>query len=446
MRGLVTLLIAACSGAAPIPAGDAAPITAAIYRDGDPRIERNPRSLHRPDGDVVSLAVTPRRPSVAMVVVRRAVDLQAGRGSIPLPEIGAAARPGSIWLRAPGLVVERIVRPPSIVEPRALRGRTVIARVGGERITGTIIDIDQEGALLERGDEVIVVPAQMLELEDGAPDPGPIRAEVTASRAGRFPLEIAYQTGSLAWTLDIHLAVSSRSTVEVTPVIAVQNRGAPLQGARVELFEGRYDDERRPARSIWSGRIDLGAGEIRRPLPSREVSGAVELRYRGFFGDRPEDRHLARWGTASTEIVEQVLRLPRGSLPAAAAVAHVEIDQPGGRRRHRVPIAAPPVEDAPIDLVLGAATELRGTRRQLWVKTSSDGSVITESYELAVLNRSDRTARVRVSEPLARSEDVELIERPGAARLVAGSLEIELAVGPQAREAVRYVARYRMKP
>jgi len=428
------------------------PATIAIYRDGDPRMAAESKSLYRGDGSIIALRERVVGEPAAMITLRRQVELSAGANAIALPEIPRGAERGSIWIRqvaGPGTVsVRKIRRPASLADPQSLRGRPVVAIVDGKRIEGVLVDLAPDGALLRTDSELLAIGPAMLEL---AGDAGETVAEVVASRRGGYTLELAYRTGELSWQLDLDLEVSASglvgpAQVVVTPVIAVRNRLDAFAPATVELFEGRYDDAKRQLRSIWKGRMAIARGETRRPVGSREVEGALIYRYRGFFGDRPANRHHLRWGTGSVEQVELVLRLPPGSVPLAAAVARIGITAGGDvRRSHQVAIPDAGAKMDPLDLVLGVASDLRATRRQLYAKTSDGGRLLTESYEFAVFNMGEKPATVRVVEPLLRSREVEVTERPEGSRVTGRALEYDIAIAAGMRESFRFVARYRLR-
>lgn len=454
---LALAVLAGCPDPRP-PGGaatGAATTTVSIYRDGDDRVAGEPRTVYRIDGNVVALAAAPVGEPRAVITTRREVELRAGEQTLALPEIAASAAPGSIWLRriaGPGrLDVRRITRPPSFTDATSLRGRAVVAILGGKRIAGTLVDLDERGALLDRDGTLIAVGKARLELADpSAVTDEPITAEVVAGRAGRYLIEIAYRTGALDWDLDLELEVSTPgltgpAAVTTTPVVAIDSRGVAVDGAEIALFEGRLAADGQRPRLVWRGRGDITAGRSHRRLEPRTLEGAVEYRYRGFLGDRPTGRDHLRWGTGAMDLVELVLRLPPGSLPPAPAIARIEIASAGSRRSHEVAIAEPAAGAEPVELVLGTAETLRGSRRQLWVKLSDGGRLLTESYRLAVTNLGAETATVRVREPLARADDVELLERPEGAEIVAGALEHTLVVAGNSQQAFEIVARYRMQ-
>lgn len=455
---LAGLLLAGCPApAAPDNRGGGDGPEVAIYRSGDDRVARDSIAVYRTDGNVVALPPQVVGDPLALITARREVELAAGQKTIALPEIPPSAEPGSIWLRAvssPGrLEVAAIRRPPTFTDATSLRGRAVVAVIGDRRIEGTLVDLDERGALLDRDGTLIAVGRARLELVGGDIDPGqPFSADVVAERAGRHRLEIAYQSAALDWDLDLGLevvapGVPGSAQITVTPVVTVASRDLTLEGAEVTLFEGHLNAEGQRPREIWRGRLDVGPGETRRPLHAVAVEGVLEYRYRGFVGDRTSGRDHLRWGTAARELVDLVLRLPPDSLPPAPALVRVEIDTgEGARRSHRVELADVAADGEAIELVLGTARDLRGTRRQLWVKRLDGGRVVTEAYELSITNLGAEPAAVRIREPLARGDDVELIEKPEAATVDGKSLDIGLVVPANGREVVEYTARYRLRP
>lgn len=452
---LLVLALAGCPGPRPTAGGDRGAATAVvIYRDGDDRVRGQVETAYRADGNAVSLAPREVGEPMAVVTSRREVELRAGAQTLALPEVPATAAPGSIWLRAiagPGRVeVGPIHRPPSPAGVTGLRGRAVVAVVGDRRIEGTLVDLDERGALIDRDGILIAVGQARLELVDPDLDPGqPVAAELDAERPGRHRIEVAYRTAGLDWDLDFELAVSisgltGPAEVTATPVLSIASRGVAVRGASIALFEGSLGPDGERPRPVWSGTGDIVPGVSVRRLESRAVDGAVEYRYRGFVGDRDSGKDQLRWGTASTELVELVLRLPPGSLPPAPAIARIAIASGGLPRRHETRVV-PAADGEPIELVLGTSETLRGRRRQLTVAVTDGGRVVTERYELAITNRGAEAVSVRIREPLSRSDDAELVEGPEGAAIAGGAVEYLMTVAANSREAIELLIRYRLR-
>lgn len=451
---------------------------------------------------------SPSGQGFAWVEERREIELQAGPNRLawsPVPRSVAprslvveplAAEAKAAWkhfvITIPAMdrdVLVESIGAPVTVESKSGQGRTYSGTL--VRAGPPLVLRDAAGKL-----HVMMDPGRVEIAEPGGAgrDVPAVTLEVDASRQGKWPVAVRYETPDLKWRAEHWATLSpdvseNRGRLELSTSFTVDNATElTWQNARLRLVAGTLHRAVQP--SPWStrvGRKEVVAAAMAETAPQLERAGEyyefsvprpltlparshVMVGGPGPFRDIPYEqeflcRHSAAWvpmGKSAPMLergptdgqrlpVDVVLRVRTGKangvdVPLAGGVLHV------GRKRSPdatwqflgdVEIPHTPVGDA-LEVPFGVAFDIVGERKVTDFAVVTDQRQLEEAVEVMIRNYKEKPAEVRVIETLYRTSEWEIVtSQPQYEKTDANTIAFRITAPAQGQAKVTYRVRYR---
>lgn len=381
----------------------------------------------------------------ALVSDRRAVNLNAGRNIVRFPGV-------------PSLIVADTIQPlfsgtrPEVIEQRvrsdAADVRTVLRRAVGQSvtllrlnelpITGTLLSVD-DVTLLETPSGVLVNPQGTFSLPrtTAIVPSSALEWLVDAPSGGATTLEARYATSGLSWNANYRASLNA-SGVRFTLrgwMTLVNGSGADFDNAQIALQLAPDN-----ATLIRLPRaLDLPRASSRQvPYVSlTDVPAARELVFNPFETQPNFDFAASYTGAPQQTLRLQNTRAAGLGVPLPAGNLTVLGTLPDGTLQTLATRALPfTPPDTPLDIALGAAQGLEGTRTQTSRKLNP--RTLERTVEIAFTNELSEAVTVSVVEsPPIGSKVTE--SEPAATSLPTGALQFKVNVPAKGTASLRYV-------
>jgi hypothetical protein len=472
----------------PAAAGDA--IT--IYSTGVPLVGRN-GAHHGASG-------------YAVVRHDRTLDLKAGRNQLKFTDVAGQIDPTTVWFSsltdASGTrVIEQnfqfdLVSTEKLLE-RFIDREISVERVVGQRIEsleGTLLSA-RGGIILQEADgSVRTVPYQagvkLPQLPGGLITRPTLVWDVAAKQGGAHRTRVSYQTGGVGWWSDYNVTLSeagSACRLDVGAWVSILNQsGGTYRDARIKLVAGDvhraefkqqvpmaamskaaremadeapgFDEKRFFEYHLYTlGRNttlpDNSTKQIELFPAAKNVGCEKTLVYYGQagqhygYGSPMTDRNL---GLTSNSKIDVYLRfknseanglgvpLPAGRVRVAKLDdADGSLEFIGEDRIDHTP------KNEPVQLMLGHAFDVVGSRRQVDFSVESTRNTMGETIEVKLRNSKDEPVQVIVKENLYRWTNWKITQASHPwERQDARTIHVPVQVPPNGETVVRYSVRY----
>lgn len=441
-------------------------------------------------------------PGYAMVRQDRPMELTRGRSQVRFTDVAALIDPTTVTFQSltdpEGThVIEQsyqfdLVGAEKLLERYIGREITVerfhgdsVERTRGELLgtSGGLILRRQDGSVNTlRGYDNVQFP----ELPGGLITRPTLVWEVAAEKGGNHEARVAYQTSGMTWWADYNATYSEADgcTLDLGAWVSLINQsGASYPGARLKLVAGdvhRADQPEQPQlheMSVRTAKADARGFEekaffeyhlytLGRPTdlpdnatkqlelfePARGVDCRKELVYEaaGRFGAYGGPATNASYGQTDNTDVNVFLRfrnaeksglgvpLPAGRVrvnqldPADGSLEFIGEDTIGHTPRNEE-----------ILIRMGNAFDVVGERKQTDFRVDNAANEMEESFEIAIRNRKEETARVIVREHLYRWSNWEITRANEEwEKQDSRTIHFPLEIPPDGEQIVRYTVRY----
>lgn len=441
-------------------------------------------------------------PGYALVERPLRVALRSGANAVeesPLPpsiDVEAAI----LTPRTPGIGVTAQRYVAAVSGAQNVMGSAIGRKVSVEHTAGGAKQTDS-GVLLAAGDGLTLAlddgrikvirnydSFSLVDNEAALPRQSALQWTVEAPRAGDADFVLSYPMGGLAWRAEYQatLAPGAGCTLALDGAALVANRsGRGFQGARLSLVAGEPNRQRNQVAletvQLTASRVGYAdAAAPAAPMPAERAAGEhhaydlpqpVDLRNGSteriaLFprNDKVRCERIYALEPAGvdwqppTPLTDRNYSGQTGELPVSNKIEFVNdasaglgLPLPAGRLRAfdggdflgESSLQHTPA-GAEIKLALGKVFDLSATREATDFRLDRTGRTMTESFALVLKNAKKTPATIRVTEPLPRWSDWEIVSSSlPAKKKDARHAEFEVAVPAQGETKLTYTVRYR---
>jgi hypothetical protein len=502
----LAVALSACSSPSGDPAGKSAPTASADADGGDARSGGATR-LTVYSGDYESLAnvrsASAGMPGYALIERPLRFDLKRGGNSLsdkPLPpsmDIEAAV----LQPRSPGVSVvgQRYIAPVSGAQN--VVGVAIGRKVSVEHTAGGAKQTDS-GVLLAAGDgltlalddgRVKVIRSydsfSLVDNDNVLPRQSALQWTVNAAQAGNADFVLSYPMGGMAWRAEYRATLASGGGCKLAldgAALVANRSGRAFNDVRLSLVAGEPNRTRSAPPEMYAEARAMDAAMPALPAPME--AGAVVQRAAGEYHayDLSQPASLNNGGT------ERIALFPRNDAVACERIYSLEasdngwqpptplVDRGYGGQTGDIPVLSKvefkndkasglglplpagrvrafdggdflgesQLEHTPsgadIKLELGKVFDLSGKREATAFQLDRTGRTITESFAITMKNAKKNLATVRVTEPLPRWTDWEIVSSSlPSKKKDARHAQFEVPVPAEGETKLTYTVRYR---